>query len=132
MSFIQLHKDVLLQVADYFSVDVGEKPTKQTIIAAFAEAEPPVTWELYKEHFPDIDDLPDKEEASQASEKFTKDDEPVLLKMERGNYVYQVRGYNFSKTHPFVLVQRADADFILANIFGFRVASPEEVRKYYS
>lgn len=133
MSFTQLNKSFLLEVAKYFSVDVGEKPTKQTIIAAFAQAEPPVTWELYKEHFPDIEDLQDAEPSqNSASEQFVKDDQPVLLKMERGNYIYQVRGYNFTKAHPFVLVERSDADFILSNIFGFRVATPEEVRKYYS
>jgi len=134
MAFKQLNKDLLLDVARYFSVEVPEHANKAQICAAFASAEPPVTWEMYKQSFPDVEDLPvkPKEEKQGAAAKFTGGDEPVLIKMERGNPRYEVRGYKFTHEHPFLLVERPDADYILNQLFGFRVATTQEVEKYYS
>jgi hypothetical protein len=134
MAFMQLNKPFLLDVARYFGVEVSEDDSKQMICAAMAAAEPPVTWEMYKEAFPDIEatsvDKPEQEKAGAAKE-FTGSDEPVLIKMERGNPRYEIRGYKFTKEHPFLLVQRNDADVILKT-FGFRVATTDEVKRYYA
>jgi hypothetical protein len=133
---MQLNKPFLLEVASYFGVVVSEEDSKQMICAALAAAEPPVTWEMYKQAFPDIpsaekeDDDPKPEKAGAAKE-FTGRDEPVLIKMERGNPRYEIRGYKFTKEHPFLLVQRNDADVILKT-FGFRVATTDEVKGYYA
>lgn len=136
MSFMQLNKPFLFDVAKYFGVEVSEDASKKDICAAFAAADPPVTWELYKESFPDIeatkDDDDDVNEKTGAAKQFTTSDEPVVIKMERGNPRYEVRGYKFTKEHPFLVVSRPDADFIVNNVFGFRIATTEEVKKYYS
>lgn len=134
MAFKNLNKDLLLMVASYFGVEVPEEANKQQICAALNAAEPPVTWEMYKASFPDPEDLEDEvaEEKAGAAKKFTGSNDPVLLKMQRGNPRYEVRGYKFTKEHPFLVVERHDADFILNNVFGFRIATAEEAEKYYS
>lgn len=55
-----------------------------------------------------------------------------LLVMDRENGTYRVRGYNFTREHPFVLVGAEDAEYITENIEGFRYATPREAREYYS
>lgn len=58
--------------------------------------------------------------------------EKILLKMTRENFSYEVRGYRFSKDHPFVAVNAEDADWLIENEDGFRPASPKEAREFYS
>jgi hypothetical protein len=57
--------------------------------------------------------------------------ESVLLKMERENPRYEIRGYKFTQKDPFVLVQNDDADFILSNEEGFKMATPREAKEFY-
>lgn len=131
MSFNSLKKDVLLQIAEDIGVDATEDDTKTEIIAKFAEED--FTWDDYKEAYPDPMDLPDKpEEPSETADKFSTGQEPVLVKMNRGNQYFEVRGYKFSRRHPFLPVDKADADYILNNVFGFAVATPQEVEEFYS
>lgn len=56
----------------------------------------------------------------------------VLMKMVRENFYYEVKGYSFSKQHPFVLVDSATADYLVENEDGFRPASPKEAQDFYS
>lgn len=56
----------------------------------------------------------------------------VLLKMERENPRYEVRGHKFTRDNPFALVKESDADYILQNVEGFKVASPREAKEFYS
>jgi hypothetical protein len=58
--------------------------------------------------------------------------EKILLKMTRENFSYEVRGYRFTREHPFVAVNAEDADYLIENEEGFRPASPKEAREFYS
>jgi len=57
--------------------------------------------------------------------------EVILLKMERDNARYDVRGHKFTRDNPFALVQVDDASYILENIEGFKQASPREAKEFY-
>lgn len=141
--FMTLNKDVLLQVAEHFGVDLPEVEnekdlTKAIIIAEFVEQG--VTWEIYKEAFPDIEDIPDEPrvdvktpepEEDDLVEEFKKPEQTVLLKMERQNPLLQIRGYTFKRDHPFVPVSQADAEYILTHETGFKIAMPSEAEAFY-
>lgn len=140
--FNTLNKDVLLQVAEEFGVGVEEETTKAKIIAALLEDG--VTWEMYKESFPDIEDIPDESAPTTVSaaeittETLTADvpvrakpEHTVLLKMERMNPMLQIRGYTFRRDHPFVPVAESDAEYILTHEEGFKIAMPSEAEEFY-
>lgn len=55
----------------------------------------------------------------------------VLLKMDRENPSYDIRGYRFTQQNPFVVVAEVDADYILTHEDGFKVASPGEAKEFY-
>jgi len=55
-----------------------------------------------------------------------------LIKMERDNVRYDVRGYKFTKEHPYSLVSPADAEYLLNKEKGFRQAFPSELEEFYS
>lgn len=55
----------------------------------------------------------------------------ILLKMERENPRYDIRGYKFTKEHPIVLVKSDDADYILTHEEGFKQATPREAKEFY-
>lgn len=57
--------------------------------------------------------------------------EVILLKMERENPSYQIRGHKFTRENPFSLVGVDDASYILENIEGFKQASPREAKEFY-
>lgn len=147
MAFKQLNKDVLSQVAEEFAVEwTTEDPTKEQMIKDLEEEG--VTWKMYKAAFPDPTDEPEPEEVQepepedadddieeeeqpQASRRFTRSSE-VLVKMTRENGTYEVRGYKFTRSHPFLVVKSADADFLVEELGGFKIASPREAEEYYS
>lgn len=56
----------------------------------------------------------------------------ILMKMVRDNFYYEVKGYSFSKEHPFVLVDSDTADYLTEKEEGFRAASPKEAADFYS
>lgn len=136
MSYEQLNNDVLRQVAEHFGVDLEPKDTKKVIIGKLVEDG--VSWDMYKEAFPDIEDIPDEPQPESPVEE--KKEEPVtvrpkptvLLKMERQNPLFEIRGYSFSKDHPFLPVTEEDANYIISNIEGFRIAMPKEAEEFYS
>lgn len=136
MSYEQLNNDVLRQVAEHFGVDLEPKDTKKVIIGKLVEDG--VSWDMYKEAFPDIEDIPDEPQPEAPVEE--KKEEPVtvrpkptvLLKMERQNPLFEIRGYSFSKDHPFLPVTEDDANYIITNIEGFRIAMPKEAEEFYS
>lgn len=132
MSFQTLKKDILRQVAEDFAVELEEDATKAEIIAALSEDG--VTWDMYKEAYPEVTELPDKEDDEEVVDgpKFAASVPTVLLKMERANGTYQVRGYRFTREHPYLPVKEDDANYILENIDGFKIASPREAQEYYS
>lgn len=55
----------------------------------------------------------------------------VLIRMERENPTYNVRGYKFTYDHPFCLVSEVDAEYLTSNIEGFYYATPKEAAEFY-
>lgn len=53
-----------------------------------------------------------------------------LVKMERDNPTYEIRGYRFTREKPYHLVNAADAGTILRED-GFRQAYPDELEEFY-
>lgn len=77
----------------------------------------------------------EKEEAAVEAVLEELEPEPealALLKMVRRNYSYEIRGYRFTATHPFVLVSESDAEYLVEVDRGFRYATPKEAKDYYS
>ena len=143
MSFVSLKKDEIVEAARFFGVDFEEDATKPMLIKALGDEG--VTWDMYKENFPDPEpeeELPDQEvgdapvsnepEAVDDAPKNGKKSETVLVKMTRANPVYEVRGYRFTKKHPFLPVSAEDADWLVENEEGFRFAKTSEVESFYS
>ena len=128
-------------MAEEFAVDLPEveeekQLTRAVIIAALVQDG--VTWDMYKEAFPDVEDIPDEpatepnsdDTAAAAAREIFK--EPtVLLKMDRMNPHLEIRGYTFSRLHPFVPVREADAEYILQHEEGFKIAMPSEAEEFY-
>ena len=59
---------------------------------------------------------------------------PSLVKMipPRQNVRYDVRGYTFTKEHPYALVKPQDLEYVLTHEEGFRVALPSEAQEFYN
>jgi hypothetical protein len=135
-NFQTLKKDLLAKVAEEFAVDLPEdldSITKAQIIAALAEDG--VTWDMYKQAFPSEMDQPNVDNpipAPAVTKEAPAAKRTVLLRMGRANPRYDVRGYTFTREHPYLPVDEDNANWILDNVEGFYVASPREVDEFYS
>lgn len=126
-------KEELLAYAEEFGVEVKPSMNKPAIIAEFDSDG--VTVELIQGLASEDDAVEEEpvevEEIAPVTE--TADDEDlVLVKMIRKNASYEVRGYRFTREHPFALVSEENADYLIEVDEGFRMASPKEAREYYS
>lgn len=54
-----------------------------------------------------------------------------LVKMTRDNPRFDTRGYTFTQTHPYALVDGSDLEYILTKEDGFRQALPSELQEFY-
>lgn len=140
----------LKAVAESFAVDLNGITKKADIIKEIEENG--VTFHMYQQLLaPDVDDsfepaddleptpvdpgvtevpLPNEPaDEPEAVEEVVPDE--VLVKMTRPNFSYQVRGYRFTRDHPFLLVSEEDADYLVEQDGGFRTATPREAREYY-
>lgn len=136
-SFVTLNKDVLQQVANEFGVEwTTEDPKKNEMIKDLEDEG--VTWAMYKDAFPDPtddepeDDEPEVQEKTESAAEFKTQPKKVLVKMTRANGTFEVRGYRFTKAHPFLPVSEEDANYIVGNLEGFAIATPGEAEEYYS
>lgn len=128
MSFEAMKKADLLEVVDKVGgVDVDPKATNKEIIGALLEAG--ITYAVYKKLYLPAEEEP-QEELAPASNMFSKNTS-VLVKMDRQNPTFEIRGYKFTKEHPYVVVSQEDAQDIIDSASGFRMATPKEVRSYY-
>lgn len=127
-------KDELVGFADEFGVELKNSWNKRNVATAYASDG--ITAELIKGLTPDPVEEEDDEPAAPVVEEVAPVAEPaddlVLVKMVRPNHSYEVRGYKFTRTHPFGLVTEDDADFLIEHDGGFTMASPKEARAYYS
>ena len=122
------NKAVLQKVAEEFGVEVRANAKAETIIAALEEEG--VTWDMATKHVSDVASKDEvlKEEAAERKANGPQE----LLKMDRANFSYEIRGIRFTREHPYALVPQEDAEWIVENVDGFRYASPKEAKEYYS
>jgi len=155
MAFEDLKKKELEAIADYYGTD--SDGNKSDIVERLGDDG--VSWEDFEAHRdfifppdPEPVDEPEPEEVAPVEEptvevpevepevqqveepadaELAKDEGLVLVKMTRINRVYEIAGKRFTRSHPFILVDRATADKILEKD-GFREASHKEAEEYYS
>jgi len=60
------------------------------------------------------------------------DKDTVLVRMTRNNFRYDIKGFTFTREHPFVAMSPDTAQQIFDQEEGFRLASPKEVQEYYN
>lgn len=132
MSFNTLKKEELLEIADKYGVDVKPVDTKPVIIAALVEDG--VDWNDVAKADPVIaeKDAVLKEQAAEELAETRAGLPKQLIRMNRANPTYEIRGYRFTQEHPFALVAEDDAEFITEyDPEGFRYATPKEAQAYY-
>jgi hypothetical protein len=131
MSFETLKVAELRQLAEDYAVDFDAKDNKTVLIAKLNENG--VTWEYHKAQIGEVEEItqtaPVEETFDPAVESF--EEQQVLLRMTRANSTFQVRGATFTQANPYAVVKESDADFIMDEYEGFRIASPREVREFY-
>ena len=133
MSFETLKVLELKKIAEDFAVDTDGLKNKADIIAALAEEG--VTWSVYNKTIEKMEE--DEEDMSvEVLPKFDpKAEQPentVLVRMTRANFRYDIMGFTFTKEHPFVAMNKEDAQEIFDKEEGFRLATPKEVQEYYN
>jgi hypothetical protein len=140
----ELNKEELLAVAKQFGTEVKRTISKKDLVARLEEDG--VTPELVnafgdgpaqlEEQKLELGLQPLKpgelEETAQPAEIDEEEDDLVLVRMTRTNRTYEVRGYRFTREHPYALVKEDDADYLIEVEGGFRATSPKEVKAYYS
>lgn len=139
-----------------FATDVDEKATKAEVLAALTEDG--VTFDMYLSQHPELKAVisenakvaAEEESANnvvtssqmQSSEPVevkivVKEETPLstreewLIKMDRKNPLYEVRGHRFTQDNPFAIMSAADAEYVLTKEEGFRQATPTELQTYY-
>lgn len=130
MSLDKLKKDELQTAVEYFGGEYEESDKKADLLRRLDEDG--VTWEMYKAS--ELYKSDDEEEIAPEEPKAAAPapEKNTLVKMNRANPTFEVRGYRFTRQHPFVPTTEDDADWIVENVDGFAIASPKEVREFYS
>lgn len=131
MSFDTLKVAELKQIAEDFAVDVADQKGKKDIIAALAEEG--VTWAIYqKSKAIEEEELEMNETLPKAAPKSVKEEDMVLVKMNRANFSYEIMGHRFTKEHPFIAMDKDTAQAIFDKEEGFVLATPAEVQEFYN
>jgi hypothetical protein len=55
----------------------------------------------------------------------------TLIRMDRENPTFQIRGYKFTQQSPFALVTEEDAEYLVDLNEGFYYATPKEAAEFY-
>jgi hypothetical protein len=133
MSFETLKVSELKQVAEDFGVDAENLKNKKDIIAALAEEG--VSWSVYaktKQIAEDEQEDTSEEVLPKFDPKKENPEDTVLIRMTRANYRYDILGHTFTKEHPFVAMNKDQAQAIFDKEEGFRLATPKEVQDFYN
>ena len=131
MSFDTLKVAELKQIAEDFAVDTADQKGKKDIIAALAEEG--VTWAIYqKSKAIEEEELEMNETLAKAAPKAVKEEDMVLVKMNRANFSYEIMGHRFTKEHPFIAMDKDTAQAIFDKEEGFVLATPAEVQEFYN
>lgn len=134
--FMTLKKPVLEALAEEFGVDYNASWPKAKLIEALEEWG--VNWDYYQEFV--VKPKEQQEEvAAQSAQPRPAQQEPqepvgerILLKMNRQNPSFEVRGAKFTREKPFAFVNEEDAEWIVENLEGFSMATPKQAREFYS
>jgi ribosomal protein S1 len=124
---MELTREELFTAAEYFGADYKKTDSKKTLVESLESFG--VTIEEYNKFF-----NPEQEEEFESPAQQVKVIDPataVLIRMDRRNPTYELRGYTFTQQHPFALTTEEDANWILENERGFRIASPKEAKEFY-
>lgn len=134
-----------------FAVDVKADDNKATVLAALVEAG--VDWDQYATLkglntvkadptpppavdtgvAPEVDtaDAAVPQEVEIITAAPLPPVQKYLIKMNRPNVRFDVRGHKFTKEHPYALVSAEDANYILEKEKGFAMATPRELEEFY-
>jgi UDP-N-acetyl-D-mannosaminuronate dehydrogenase len=131
MSFETLKVSELKTIAEDFGVEIDGLKNKIDIIAALSEEG--VTWAVYQKTVKDIEEEEDVsvEVPVRLDPKKELAEDTVLVKMERDNFRYDIQGHTFTKEHPYVAMNKEQAQNIFDKEEGFRLATPKEVQDFY-
>jgi len=119
----------LREVAEAFGIDDSAGKTKAVILSELAEEG--VSEQDYKAMF-NVEEEPEP-----VKPPVVKTGPPagpeILVKMNRANPTYEIRGHRFTSEHPYVAMSSEDAQSIFdADPRGFVTATPKELEDYYS
>lgn len=123
----------LREVADAFGVDTtdesGKALSKKLLLAALAEEG--VTSEEYAK-FEDAEKV-DVEVDEPAPKKKVSSGPDILVKMNRANGTFEIKGHRFTREHPYIAMSQEEAQEIFDyDPRGFTIATPAQVQEYYS
>jgi len=130
MSFDTLTVAELKEIATEFAVDTEGLKNKKEIIAAMAEEG--VTYSVYQKTVQAIEEAKEEIEILPVFDPKAQPEDTILVRMTRDNHRYDIHGYSFTKTHPFVAMSEDDAQKIFDTEEGFRLATPKEVQDFYN
>lgn len=117
----------LREIAEAFAVDLDGVSKKADILARLEEEG--VTDQILGE----FEDAEQVDETPAVAVKKAPEGPQVLVKMNKANPTYEIRGHTFTATHPYVAMSEEDAqDLFDLEPRGFAIATPKEVKEYYS
>jgi len=131
MSYNKMKVDELRELADAYAVDVDPSDNKTVIINKLIDSG--VTFDYHQRQVQAAENS-EKVQPAPVFDEPAEDDgsSKILLRMTRANGTFEVRGARFTQTNPYALVAERDADYIIESYEGFRIASPREVKEFYS
>jgi hypothetical protein len=133
MSFETLKVSELKKIADDFGVEIEKLKSKADIIAALSEEG--VTWSVYDKTTKALEDEAEdisEEALPKFDPKKDQAEDTVLVRMDRANFRYDILGHTFTREHPFVAMNKDQAQAIFDKEEGFRLATPKEVQEFYN
>jgi hypothetical protein len=95
-------------------------------------AEEGVTYSVYQKTVQAIEEATEEIEILPVFDPKAQPEDTILVRMTRDNHRYDIHGYSFTKTHPFVAMSEDDAQKIFDTEEGFRLATPKEVQDFYN
>jgi hypothetical protein len=120
----------LREVAEEFGVDLSGSKTKAAILEQLQSEG--VTDEEYQ-RFADVEQEEPVVEESKPIKTPSTAGPDILVKMNRANPTYEIRGHKFTSEHPYVVMSESEAqDIFDVDPRGFSMATPKEVEEYYS
>ena len=117
----------LTQLFDEFAInfpDSEEAPTKKELLSELAEAG--ITNSVIKEW----------ESKAESADELNVDEEElvtgdVVVQMNRNNSLFSWKKYRFTTETRFLPMPREDAFELIQEYDGFRIASREEIKRYF-